>query len=163
MSDIRDRIKNIADIQQIDSRNLTVVDSTKSEELIEMERIVKDVINLIRFNNPHVATAYSPEDVLHFIESQSRNYLSLFGLELCKRVADPILTMTRTPFTKTSNFLDFYQLCVAQKIRDGELNRGAAENNDINKPAIDIKNGSISDEIKSRGLKNYLRSAFKRP
>jgi hypothetical protein len=85
--------------------------SNKSEELLEMERIIGGVYEVITIKNNFLLNQWSPENLKGLIEKHAVLFLKQFGLPLCRFVSDPIINLVNIPFKANASFLDFHELC----------------------------------------------------
>lgn len=95
----------------------------KSPEIMEMERIIAGVFEIIHLKNPFVMNNISPDYLKSIIERHAPLYLQKFGLELCRYLGGRIINLDWDPFTDKSTLLSFFDLCKNQKYREDEINR----------------------------------------
>lgn len=95
----------------------------KSEELMEMERIIKSVYKVIILANTFLKKDWSADELKSLIEEHAALFLKNYGLGLCRYVSDPIINLKWMPFTSHATFLDFNELCRIEKRKFDEYHK----------------------------------------
>jgi hypothetical protein len=84
-------------------------------DLVEMQSIVRNVYLKICSYNPFVLNI--PAELINeIISNESRSFLKVFGLEICRYVANQIINLEIT-LTNKSTLGDFTELCKSRKRR----------------------------------------------